>query len=114
LADRFLRCLPFVAALLVLAAPDVPAQAPAPPDLLIKGGRVIDPRNNVDGVLDVALSGGKVARVAANIQPAAGMRVIDATGLYVVPMRTPSGAARRRWSMPEGRAGGTSCSSRSR
>ena len=59
--------------------------AAAPPDLLIKGGRVIDPRNNIDAVLDVAVSGGKVARVAANIQPAAGMRVIDATGLYVVP-----------------------------
>ena len=35
--------------------------------------------------MDVAVSGGKVTRVAANIQPAAGMRVIDATGLYVVP-----------------------------
>jgi dihydroorotase len=74
-------------ALLFLGAPSARAQAPpqAPPDLLIKGGRVIDPRNNVDAVLDVAVSGGKVTRVAANIQPAAGMRVIDATGLYVVP-----------------------------
>ena len=60
-------------------------QGQPPQDLLIKGGRVIDPRNNVDAVMDVAVSAGKIARVAANIAPTAGMRVIDATGLYVVP-----------------------------
>jgi dihydroorotase len=56
-----------------------------PPDLLIKGGRVIDPRNNIDAVMDVAVSGGKIAQVAASIAPTPAMRVIDATGLYVVP-----------------------------
>jgi dihydroorotase len=86
LADRPLRCLLFVAALLVLTGPDVPAQAPAQaPDLLIKGGHVIDPRNNIDAVMDVSVSGGKIGQVAANITPTAGMRVIDAAGLYVVP-----------------------------
>ena len=35
--------------------------------------------------MDVAVSAGKITRVAANIQPAANARVIDATGLYVVP-----------------------------
>ena len=87
MADRPLRCLLFVAALLVLTGPGVPAQAPAqpPPDLLIKGGHVIDPRNNIDAVMDVSVSGGKIAQVAANITPTASMRVIDAAGLYVVP-----------------------------
>jgi dihydroorotase len=82
----FVRIVIALGLLSYAGAPTI-AQAPAqpPPDLLIKGGHVIDPRNNVDAVLDVAVSGGKVARVAANIQPAAGMRVIDATGLYVVP-----------------------------
>jgi dihydroorotase len=62
------------------------AQQGAPPaDLLIRGGRVIDPRNNIDAVMDVSVSGGKVAQVAAKIQPTAAMRIIDATGLYVVP-----------------------------
>ena len=55
------------------------------PDLLIKGGHVIDARTNIDAVMDVAIAGGKVARVAANITPSAGQRVVDATGLYVVP-----------------------------
>ena len=64
------------------------AQTPAQPaaiDLLIKGGHVIDARNNVNAVMDVAVAGGKIARVAANIDPAGAGRVVDATGLYVVP-----------------------------
>ena len=64
--------------------PPLTAQNPEP-DLLIRNGRVIDARNGVDGVMDVAVSGGKIARVAAKIEPAPGQRVVDATGLYVVP-----------------------------
>jgi len=54
-------------------------------DLLIRNGHVIDPRNSIDGVMDVAVAGGKIARVAAGIDPAAARRVADATGFYVVP-----------------------------
>ena len=54
-------------------------------DLLIKNGRVIDPANGVDAVMDVAVTGAKIARVAANIDPAQARRVVDATGLHVVP-----------------------------
>jgi dihydroorotase len=60
------------------------AQAPQI-DLLIKGGHVIDPKNGVNAVMDVAIAEGKVSRVAANIDPAQAARVADATGLYVVP-----------------------------
>jgi dihydroorotase len=60
------------------------AQAPAF-DLLIKGGHVIDPRNNIDAVMDVAIAGGKVAQVSANIEASRARRVADAAGLYVVP-----------------------------
>jgi len=70
---------------LLLGGPGISAQQAAPSELLIKGGRVIDPRNNIDAVMDVSIAGGKISRVAANIAPSAGARVVDATGLYVVP-----------------------------
>lgn len=56
-----------------------------PYDLLIRGGRVIDPKNSLDAVADVALAGGKIARVAPSIPAAEAKRVIDAAGLVVVP-----------------------------
>ena len=54
-------------------------------DLLLKGGHVIDPQNQIDAVMDVAIAGGKVARVAANIPAAESRQVADVTGLYVTP-----------------------------
>ena len=53
-------------------------------DLLIRNGHVIDPKNNIDGVMDVAIQGNKIAQVARNINQAA-TKTIDATGLYVTP-----------------------------
>ena len=41
--------------------------AQAPYDLLIKGGHVIDPKNNIDGPMDVAVAAGKIAAVARDI-----------------------------------------------
>ena len=65
---------------------DAGSRQPSPQfDLLVKNGRVIDPRNGVDAVMDVAVAGAKIARVAANIDPALARRVADATGLHVVP-----------------------------
>lgn len=60
------------------------AQAPEF-DLLIRNGRVIDPANGVDAVMDVAVAGGKIALVAANIAPQRARAAADATGLYVTP-----------------------------
>jgi dihydroorotase len=54
-------------------------------DLLLKGGHVIDPRNRISAVRDVAIADGKVALVSANIDPAEAFKVVDATGLYVTP-----------------------------
>src|SRR5262245_28421267 len=54
-------------------------------DLLLKGGHVIDPKNNVSAVRDGAIAGGRVAAVAANIDPTAAFKTIDVTGLYVTP-----------------------------
>jgi len=54
-------------------------------DLLLKGGHVIDPKNNIDAVMDVAVSAGKIARVAANIPASEARRVANVQGLYVTP-----------------------------
>lgn len=54
-------------------------------DLLIRGGHVIDPRNQISAPLDVAISGEMIVRVAADIPVSEARRVIDATGLLVTP-----------------------------
>ena len=50
-------------------------------DILLKGGHVIDPKNNIDGVMDVAISNNKISQVAANIPVTNARKVIDAKGL---------------------------------
>lgn len=69
----------FMFALLTLSA------SAQPYDLLIKGGHVIDPRNGISRVLDVAVSDGKIAAVESGIDPAGATTVLDASGLYVSP-----------------------------
>src|SRR6266542_493232 len=54
-------------------------------DLLLKGGHVIDPKNKINAVRDVAIANGKVAAVAAKIDPAEAFKVVDASGYYVTP-----------------------------
>lgn len=52
--------------------------------LLIKNGRVVDPASRTDAVLDILISGGKIADVKARIEEIPD-RTIDASGLIVVP-----------------------------
>lgn len=54
-------------------------------DLLLKGGRVIDPANNIDGNFDVAISGGHIALVGKDIASVFARTVADVTGLVVTP-----------------------------
>jgi dihydroorotase len=54
-------------------------------DLLLKGGQVIDPANQVNAVRDVAVTGDKIARVAENIPASEAKKVVDVTGFYVTP-----------------------------
>ena len=54
-------------------------------EILIRGGHVIDPKNSVDGIMDVAISGGKILKVAKAIPVADAKKIIDAEGLYVTP-----------------------------
>ncbi len=54
-------------------------------DIVIKGGHVIDPKNNIDAVMDIAIGNGKIALVSKDIDPKQGIQVIDAKGMYVTP-----------------------------
>jgi dihydroorotase len=72
------------AALLALAGPAAAIERPRY-DLILRGGRVVDPRNQLDGVRDVAISEGKVAAVAARIDPRQARVVVSVRGLIVTP-----------------------------
>jgi dihydroorotase len=54
-------------------------------DLVLKGGHVIDPKHSISRNLDVAITAGKIARVAADISASAARKVVDVNGLYVTP-----------------------------
>ena len=56
-----------------------------PIDLLLKGGRVVDPKNNIDAVMDVAITGNLVSAIATRIDASTAKKTVDVTGLYVVP-----------------------------
>ena len=71
--------------ILGLAVSPLAAQQAPDYDFLIKGGRVIDPKNNVDAVRDVAIKDGKIAAVQAQIPATRALKAVDATGLVVTP-----------------------------
>ncbi|MBT5496675.1 MAG: amidohydrolase/deacetylase family metallohydrolase, partial [Alphaproteobacteria bacterium] len=52
------------------------------PDLVLQGGRVIDPAQGIDGVMDVAISGGKIAALGSELS---GSENIDVSGRLVIP-----------------------------
>lgn len=54
-------------------------------DLLIKNGRVIDPAQGIDEIMDVACAKGKIEKVAKAIKPQGKPRVIDASNRIVCP-----------------------------
>jgi N-acyl-D-aspartate/D-glutamate deacylase len=77
-----LSCLAMVALVLGAAAAG-PVNAQASFDIVIRGGRVIDPESRLDAIRDVGIRGGRIAAVsAARLR---GQRTIDATGLVVSP-----------------------------
>jgi dihydroorotase len=54
-------------------------------DLILRGGRVIDPSQNIDGVMDVAFADGKVAAVGKKLKATPGTEIRDVTGFIVTP-----------------------------
>ncbi len=56
-----------------------------PYDLILKGGRVLDPSQKLDAVTDIAFTGGKVARIGSEIDETGCPDVRDVSGLIVSP-----------------------------
>lgn len=56
-----------------------------PYDLLLKGGHVLDPKNGINRPMDVAIQGGKIAKVAPSIEASQAKKTVSCTGLYVTP-----------------------------
>ena len=54
-------------------------------DLLLKGGTVVDPSTGLNGVQDIAIEQGKIARIEAQIAPAEARRMIEVPGTIVTP-----------------------------
>jgi dihydroorotase len=54
-------------------------------DLLLQGGHVIDPKNGISAVRDVAIANGRIAAVAERLDPASAVKSVDVSGLYVTP-----------------------------
>ena len=75
-----MRSLIFSSCLLVFAATILPAQQY---DLVLEGGRVMDPETNLDVVRNVGIREGEIAR--SSPEPLNGRRVVNARGLVVAP-----------------------------
>src|SRR3989442_8737116 len=54
-------------------------------DVVLKGGTVVDPSSGLDGVLDVAVENGVIARIAPGIAPSEAARLIEVGGKIVTP-----------------------------
>src|SRR5207248_2973821 len=54
-------------------------------DLLLKGGHLIDSKNKIDSVRDLAIRDGKVAAVGVSIPATQARKVVNVAGLYVIP-----------------------------
>src|SRR5215475_15919109 len=63
----------------------VPLAAQQKYDVLIKSGTVLDAKNNLHEVRDVAIKDHKIVAVEKDISPSSATRTINANGLYVTP-----------------------------
>lgn len=54
-------------------------------DVLLKGGHLVDTRNNIDRPMDVGIRDGKIAEVSQNISGDSAVKVINISGLYITP-----------------------------
>lgn len=63
------------------------AQAASRPryDLLVKGGRLVDPAQGISAARDIAVAGGKIARITESIDAGEARQVLDARGKIVTP-----------------------------
>ncbi|ABQ26047.1 dihydroorotase [Geotalea uraniireducens] len=54
-------------------------------NLLIKGGRVVDPSQNIDDTMDLLVEDGRIKEIGKGLKAPAGAEIIDAAGLLVTP-----------------------------
>jgi dihydroorotase len=78
-----MRAIPIAAFFLLCLARDGSGQPRY--DLLLQGGHVIDPKNGISAVRDVAIKDGAIAAVAQRLAAADALKVVDVSGLYVTP-----------------------------
>ncbi len=74
-----------IVTVLVLTGFFIPVSIAQEYDLLIKNGHLIDPKNNRNAVMDVAVLDGKISEIGRDLPAQAAKEVIDASGMYVVP-----------------------------
>lgn len=80
------RSLPFLFAGTLSLAAAVIAEGQQPQyDLLLKHGHLVDAKNHLSAIRDIAIRDGKVAAVAEQIDPATALKTVDVKGLYVTP-----------------------------
>lgn len=77
--------MPIIGLRVVTALWSLVAASAQPYDLVLRGGRVIDPASGIDARLDVAVTGDRIASVQTDIPAAQARLVVDVSGLYVVP-----------------------------
>jgi dihydroorotase len=54
-------------------------------DLILKGGHIVDPSQNLDGAVDIAFAAGRVAAIGKDIKSAEGADIRDVSGRLVAP-----------------------------
>jgi dihydroorotase len=54
-------------------------------NMVIKGGHLIDPKNNIDELMDIAIKDGRIAAVSKNIDAKLAIQAVNAEGLYITP-----------------------------
>ena len=80
---KYFQAIKFLAIVLILNTGIIaPAQEY---DILIKNAHLIDPKNNIDQEMDVAISDGTIARVSPQISNGSAKTTINATGMYITP-----------------------------
>jgi dihydroorotase len=80
------NCWKLAAAAMILILSAAPGNIRAQEiDLLLKGGHVIDPKNNINSKMDVAITGNKISRIAADIPANTSKKTVDVSGLYITP-----------------------------
>ncbi|MBL8208201.1 MAG: amidohydrolase/deacetylase family metallohydrolase [Blastocatellia bacterium] len=63
----------------------LPVTAQPKYDVLLKGGTVIDPKNNINERRDVAIANGQIAAIEKTLDPATAKQVVNVNGLYITP-----------------------------